>query len=97
MLTLLDSQSRSIWVGLSLHICLKLNTALLLYHASWFLGVLLSHPLCISESWLIVATSEVSDYTMAKTSVQIPTHYRHRPETTEIDSLNSAANTSFIH
>ena len=30
------------------------------------------HPLCISESWLIVATSEVSDYTMAKTSMQIP-------------------------
>lgn len=29
-LTLLLTQSSSIWVGLSLHICLKLNTALLL-------------------------------------------------------------------
>lgn len=55
VLTLLDFLSRSIWVGLSLHICLKLNTALLLYHASWLFGTL-------------------SDYTMAKTSIQILTH-----------------------
>lgn len=50
------------------------------------------HPLCISESWLIVATTEGSDYSMAKTSMQIPPHFWHRPETTEIDPLNSRAN-----
>ncbi len=54
MLTLLDSQSQSIWVGLSLHICLKLNTALHLYHASWFLGtLLLIHYVYLSLSWLL--------------------------------------------
>lgn len=55
-LTLLLTQSSSIWVGLSLHICLKLNTALLLISRQLVPWHAPSHPLCITWSWLIVAT-----------------------------------------
>lgn len=54
LLTLLDFHIRSIWVGLSLHICLKLNTALFLFHASWLFGMrLLIHYEHLSLGWLL--------------------------------------------
>lgn len=96
VLTLLDSQSRSIWVGLSSHICLKAEHSPPLIScqlASWHVP---PDPLCISESWLIVSTSKASDYNMAKTIMQIPSNYHHRSEKTEITLTAGATHLSYI-